>query len=356
METYLLEVFNLSKDEMKKIFKDTFRNFEGVGEEKLDSFIKNELTSIYKDSGEASHVANELNVFFDRIDTNFNEIQEGKKQSIATTRWLQNKLDGYEEVSKEIPVEIVKALNISNAENLSILMQERVGGDLLTKEYSGHSKKILTTKVLDIVTEDVSLDILKTENVFNNLNGIMDEEVVSIKKYFDIELDSPFDKSVKKVGTVAAIKIQKTGKFKLFNDKSPIELAAIIDKTFTVSKIGYKIAAGEIRASDATDYLVDRGAARLEAVVHNTCIKFGAKAGARIGAVVGSVFGPAGTAVGTAVGTVVGEIAGKYVADKVGAGIRKVASKAKKFVGAVANKVEEKISSFTSGIKSLIGW
>lgn len=350
----------MSQNQIKDIFKDTFHTFEKKGEENVDVFVLNELTSIYDDKDKAKEVADEINSFFDRIDENMKEIKEGKEKSVSTARWFQNKLDDYQVIAKDLPQELLGRLTEVNNESIGDLINEPFIREVDTIEYESIGKKIVSSKIIDLVKEDANIGIINNEITFDSLGEIVDTEIKSIKKYFDVEIDSPFDKSIKKVGTVAALKVQKTGNFKPFNDKSPTELAAIVDNTFTVAKVGYKIATGEIRASDATDYLIDRGAARLEAVVNQTCVKYGAMAGAKIGGVVGSVFGPAGTVVGTAIGKTVGAMAGQYVATKIGEGTKKIATKAKEVVGNVANKIGTTISnvgsSISSGIKSVLGW
>jgi hypothetical protein len=185
--------------------------------------------------------------------------------------------------------------------------------------------------------------------------------ISTVLEYFKDALDSKKDDDIKKVAAAATVIKQKIKNPE--NPLTPEEITQIADGGISAAKVAYKVGTGELDPTEATDYLIDRSAARLGTVVKTKCEQVGEKAGGVVGAKIGTVFGPVGAAVGAKIGATIGRCAGKFVGKVIIPGIKKVASFAKTVietawegVKSVASTLWEGAKSVLSGIASFLGF
>lgn len=334
---------------MKETMTEIFKDFLAQKEEQYETFLQKTYEDTYQEAEKGRAVYQEVNDYFDRVETNYADILTYKEKGMSRNKWFEDQLAGYEKQSPGVAAHVVNAMQTSHAETLLDLGAEQKQAPI-TAPFSGVGKRIMAQAFGQTVTESSYVNVLGTASTFEQMVGATEAEPAT-KRYFEEKLDSPYDKTFKKVGTAAVIRVKESGKVKFLENKTPTEIAATVDRVYTTAKVGYKIANGDMQASDATDYLIDRTAARVEAGIHMAAKKVGGQLGEKAGAFVGAYFGPAGAAVGGMVGKVVGEMAGEVVAKKVSQGVQKVASVVKDKVGAVANKVGSAISSGLSRLK-----
>lgn len=335
---------------MKEIVNQAFKSFQKISDDQHEDFLLQFHKDTYQSDEKAQVVHDEVNAYFDRVDANYSEIQVYKEKGLSRNKWFEDKLDVYEKDNPGFATNVTNAIQEAHNEHLQNLgIDEKP--QKVTAPFVGVGKRI-TSKVLDkSFTENSYFDFIQTEVVYEQLEADKEPDA-AIKRYFEEKIDFPYDNTFKKLGTAAVLRVQEQGKVGILKDKSPTDIAAIVDRTYTTAKVGYKIATGEMQASDATDYLIDRGVARVEAIIHNTAKKVGGHLGGKVGAALGSYFGPIGTTIGATIGKFLGEKAGEFIADKVSTGVKKFASYAKEKLGAVANKVSSTVSSGINFIKS----
>lgn len=336
---------------MKELFKQAFENFQKVIDIQHSPFILNYHEQTYQDIEKAKAVNDEVNAFFNRVDLNYQDIQAYKINGLSRNKWFEDKLEQYDKENPGLATEITNSVQEHHNEYL-----KEVGSEENIKPFNvpftGVGKRI-ASKIFDkTFTENTYLDIIQTDEIYEAIDT-KNESNVATKRYFEEKLDSSYDQMFKRLGTAVVLRAKETGKINILKDKTPTDIAAIVDRTYTTAKVGYKIANGEMQASDATDYLIDRGVARVEAIIHNTAKKVGGQVGQKVGAALGIYLGPAGTAIGSTIGKFVGEQAGEFVAKKISTGVKKVASYAKEKIGSVANTVASAVSSGWNCLKSL---
>lgn len=335
-----------------KILIDTYQTlFDKVSENHQNQLI-NELDDIY--DGQGAEIYDDIYNFFKRVDTNYTEIQSCKKQGISSEAWFKQKLHQHEEMSPGITKSVLTSLEKTYLEE-----DKQTDYDNLNVN-DPFDAKILSKKTAEFIQHSAYIDLQTVDEVFSQLpiSDVVEpiKKVNTIKQAFDANMLDPKDNEVKEILTVGALKIQDKIPFKPVQDLAPVQVAAIVDKTYTTAKLGYKIMNGSMRPADAVDFVVDRATAGLEAAVHKTCVQFGTKAGATVGGVIGGIFGPAGVAVGTMVGGAIGKIGGSIVSKVVNSGIKKVVSSAKEKITNFVSDVKDSVSNFVSGVTSFLGW
>lgn len=333
------------------VYREMFEVFKEVPNKEYNVKMLNQLNVVYGDCGQ--QVYNEIYSFFERVDNNYNEIKLYKKTGISADIWLKEKLQGFEKSSPGIIEGVFTSFHKTYFE------EEQLSENNLNVK-NPFDMKIISKKVFNLVKYGTNIDILVTDEALSN--SLKDEtETVAkpikiIKEAFDLPMGDTQDNRVKEILTIGTLKVQKKIPFKFIQDLETVQVASIVDTVYTTTKLGYKIMNGKMEIRDAVDYLVDRATARVEAVVHKTCVKYGTKAGAKVGGIVGGIFGPAGVAVGTVVGGAIGSLVGKTVAKSVAGGIQKIASVAKQKLENFGSKVSNATSNLVSSVKNLFGW
>ena len=346
-----------NKNEIFDILKNTT--------DKLSSLeLNGELVKVVQeetgiDLDKAKQTIETISSTIDLIDKNYQDLKKAKESGKSRAEWLKEKLDEQIETyssydKNNLITQIKTALDSSNQELGKELFDEDLN---LTKKlpntnYDGLNKQI----IIDDFQEQIKNNTLIGAIVYEDDNFKIDEnhkEIEAVKKYYLEKLDSKYDIAFKKAASVA-FDIAKE-KDLLPNDlknKTPEDIAMLVDKGLTSSKVAYKVANGELNQIDAVEYTIDRSVSMLNSVIVTTATKYGGQIGEKLGAKIGSIFGPAGTVAGAMAGKVVGKYAGKVVGEVINKGVKIVSNGLK----AVANKAIEFGKSAVSKIASFFGF
>ncbi|QQZ28940.1 hypothetical protein HMY34_09330 [Thiothrix subterranea] len=295
----------------------------------------------------------------DAIDAAYQDIQAYKQKGLSLDIWLRDGLQAAvghlpQAEQDQVADAVRTAMNANNHALLNTLSDGAAGTnqatDVVAKGFADLNKNVFGLEL----REDIKVNALLNAMALETIQVHGDKENTAAAAYFASGLGDATDSNFKKV-VVTAVEIAKKKQLlpDALSNVSTVEMAAIVDKGLTGVKVAHKLATGELDPIAAVEYLIDRTAARVKAVVDTTCRTVGNKVGATIGGMIGSIFGPVGTALGTAVGGYVGEQAGQKVADFVNKGVEKVASAAKAVVRSAGKTVSSAASSVWSGVKSL---
>lgn len=222
--------------------------------------------------------------------------------------------------------------------------------ELASSSFTDLNKDAIATNL----KEELKLNTLLSAIALETVSTDSQQESTIAQAYFDAPLDAETDNDIKKV-VAAAVEIAKKKNLLVeeLNEASTIEITATVDAGLTSAKVAYKVEQKELEPIDALDYLIDKAAARVIAVVDVTCKTVGGNIGAKVGAVLGGLFNPAAAVLGAKVGRIIGAAAGKKVAEIVNAGVSIVASAAKTAVRTVcetANRTWEGAKSVWNSI------
>ncbi len=311
------------------------------------------------DLQKSQQLVNDITNTIELVDKNYKNLQKAKEDGKTRIQWLQGKVDTVvkdlsSDVKNKFVDEIKTNLDISNNNMILDVFDESVN----------LSKKLPNTKYEDlnkkVIIEDLSRQ-LKDNTVLGaiiNENGKFEidtkhKEIKAVKEYFEVKLDSDYDKQFKTAISVATeIAKNKDLLPPSLKDKTPEEISMIVDKGVTSAKVAYKLANGELNAMDAVEYTIDRNTAILNSAIVTATTKYGSIIGGKVGGFVGSIFGPAGTIAGTAIGTVVGKFAGNKIGGLINKGVKKVASVAKSVASSVISSAKSVVKSVGSAISS----
>lgn len=317
----------------------------------------------FSNDQEILEIVEDIDRTINRIDENHREIIEYKSKGLATSRWIEDKIDELRtqyqmEDSSDLPKIFDLSMSEVNLRNLSeVLNITNTANGLPLESYlfEDLNKKAVSNKIADSLQHSTLIQTtILGEGIANTLKP-SDQIIVPLKEYMESTIDDARDGEIKKIVTTAFVKAKKLGVVKHLEDKDPTVIASIVDNGLTQVKMAYKIATGEINIPEAVDYLIDRTTARVEAVIKSTCRKAGGFVGEKVGLAIGSVFGPVGSAVGGMAGRVVGEFVGERIGEKITKGCRKVAEKTKEVCRDVYQGAKEFVSSAWSGVKSFFG-
>jgi len=326
----------------------------------LDKVTQNEnLSTILENNTEydevkSKDIVDDISSTIDIIQDNFEDLQKAKDEGKSRTEWFKGKIDQTIETykmddPKELISEIKEGLSESNTKiGIEVFGNEiDISEPLLNSEYDDLNK----TAIVNDFQEEIKNNTLLGAIVFEKGSIKIDDthkEIQAVKDYFNAKLDSPTDKSFKKaVSTATVIAQEKDLLPKQLKDKTPDEIAMIVDKGVTAAKVAYKLGNGELSPLDAVEYTIDRNVAVLNSAITRTCTRVGGAVGGKVGATIGSIFGPAGTVAGAAIGTVVGKVGGYVVGKVICEGVKKVASAVKSACSAVWEGVKSFVSTLT---------
>jgi len=321
--------------------------------EDLSKTVQNE-TGL--DIEKSKEIVADISKTIDLIDENYQDLKQAREQGKSRSEWLKGKvgetLKAYTDDKKEEFIKEVK-------ESLDKVNKE-IGIEIFDKDFD-FSKPLKSYKY-DELNQKTIIDDFQNQIKNNTVLGavihedgafVIDtkhKEIEAVKKYFEAQLDSDYDKNFKKAISVAT-NIAKNSDLLPPNmrTKTLEEISMIVDKGVTSAKVAYKLAKGELNPMDAVEYTIDRNTAILNSAIVTTTTRYGGLIGGKIGGFIGSVFSPAGTVAGTIIGTVIGKLAGNKIGEFVNIGVKKVASVAK----SVANKALEGVKSVASKLNPL---
>lgn len=342
------------QNEMFDILKDTTDKL--TSSELIDDLAKVVSDKVGIELSDAKQTVKVISETIDNIDKSYKELKSAKEAGQNRIEWLRDKIDKQisaylQDEKNHIVSEVKNALDSSSTD----IGTELFGEDLkLTKQlpslnYEGLNKQV----IIDDFQEQIKNNTLLGAVVYEDGQFKIDEnhkEIEAVKKYYEEQLDSKYDTTFKKAASVAFdIAKEKDLLPKKLKNKTPEDIAMLVDKGLTASKVAYKVANGELNQIDAVEYTIDRSVSMLNSIIVSTTTRYGGQAGEFIGSKIGSLFGPAGAVAGGVIGRVVGKYAGKVVGDVVNKGVKMVASGLKsvvKSVGGTIKSVGSKIASF----------
>lgn len=88
------------------------------------------------------------------------------------------------------------------------------------------------------------------------------KESKCIKEFLDLPLNDPQEGKLKKIYSTAIVTALDKGTLPFKIEKDPVAIASTIDEGLTRIKVAHKIAEGDITSQQATDYIIDKAAAR----------------------------------------------------------------------------------------------
>jgi hypothetical protein len=330
--------------------------------------LNNDLSKILENNtsyneSKSIEIVEDISKTIDLIQDNFEDLQKAKEEGKSRTEWFKEKIDETIEEYKpknteEFISQIKEGLSESNNKiGIEVFGKKiDISEPLLSSKYDDLNK----TAIVNDFQEELKNNTLLGAIVFEKGSVKIDDthkEIKAVKDYFNAQLDSPTDKAFKKaISTATVIAQEKDLLPKHLKDKSPDQIAMIVDKGVTAAKVAYKLGSGELSPLDAVEYTIDRNVAVLNSAITKTCTRVGGVVGGKVGAAIGSIFGPAGTVAGAAIGTVVGKVGGYVVGKVIGEGVKKVASAVKSVCSSAWEGVKSVASSAWSGIKSFFGW
>lgn len=350
---------------MKRLFKETFESYSTYvsnGGNDINEFIIADLRKLGTNATEQEIVGivEDINETMDRIEQNVKEIAQHKSMGYAVSKWIEDKIDALQtqyakEDSGEIPQLLDAIISEENNHLLKAFLPLLEGQETKTLDsykFEDLNRKAVSNKLLEAFRQNTALSLISANSAFT-----YDEDILNpLKDFVESKINDPADVIVKKVAATAAIKAAKLGYIKPLEGVLASAVTSIVDDALTRMKIGFKISNGEINIPDAVDVLIDRTAARVEAVVSHTCRKAGGFVGERVGQVLGSAFGPAGAAAGGIIGRVVGEYVGYEVGNKINAGIEKVSAAAKQICRDIYGTGKEMVSNAWGRLKGSFSW
>lgn len=328
----------------------------------LDKATQNEnLSTILENNTEYDEIQSEqivdnISKTIDLIQDNFEDLQKARDEGKSRTEWFKGKIDQTIETYKiDDPKELISEIKEGLSESNTQIGVEVFGNvidisePLLNLEYDDLNK----TAIVNDFQEEIKNNTLLGAIVFEKGSVKIDDthkEIQAVKDYFNAKLDSPSDKAFKKAVSTATVIAQENDLLpSQLKDKTPDEIAMIVDKGVTAAKVAYKLGNGELSPLDAVEYTIDRNVAVLNSAITRTCTRVGGAVGGKVGAAIGSIFGPAGTVAGAAIGTVVGKVDGYVVGKVIGEGVKKVASAVK----SVCSAAWEGVKSVASALNPL---
>ncbi len=314
-----------------------------VNHQPINDFLHQLLTdsNAYTSEAEIKQTVEQISATIDAISLAYSEIQHYKSKGLSLHIWLRDNLNktiqNLPQAEQDSIIEAAKtAMSSGNVELLKRISNGETDLKVIA-ELASHSFIDLNKDAIAInLKDELKLNTLLSAIALETVSTESNQESTVAKAYFEAPLDTETDNDVKKV-VAAAVEIAKKKKLLTdeLNETSTIETTATVDAGMTSAKVAYKVEQKQLEPIDALDYLIDKAAARVIAVVDSTCKTAGGNIGAKVGSVLGGLFNPAAAELGAKVGRVVGAAAGKKVAEIVNKGVNVVASAAKSVVRSV---------------------
>jgi hypothetical protein len=323
----------------------------------IDDFLYQLLTdsNAYTSEADIKQTVVQISATIDAISLAYSEIQRYKSKGLSLNIWLRDNLNkaiqDLPQTEQDSIIEAAKtAMNNGNVELFKQLSNGETDINVIAELASSSFTDLNKTAIATNLKEELKLNTLLSAIALETVSTDNQQESTIAQAYFDAPLDAETDNDVKKV-VAAAVEIAKKKKLlaEELNQASTIETTATVDAGMTFAKVAYKVEQKQLEPIDALDYLIDKAAARVIAVVDTTCKTVGGNIGAKVGAALGGLFNPAAAVLGAKIGRVIGAVAGKKVAEIVNTGVSIVASAAKSVVRTVcetAGRVYDTVRSW----------
>ena len=293
----------------------------------------------------------QIHQFFSRIDDNYSDILSSKNQGISTELWLNQKFEVYNNEQSNFLPEFLE--NVEN--EMKVGIESSLSSDQSKKQQEKFEPKNKVKSIFDLIKFSTNLSVISNEKHQNSMSIILDEELVTFQKAIESKIGDETDVLAKEFITLAMLKSQSQFSNSALQAYSAIQVASVVDSSYSIFKVGYHLTIGTIRASDMTEYLIDRAAARIEALIHVAGKSLGTKVGAKLGKVVGSVLGPTGATLGNYVGAAIGGMVGEKIARMASSGLQKVIPVLKEKVNRFFEKASDQASSLVNHVIMWMG-
>lgn len=291
----------------------------------------------------------QIHEFFSRIDDNYSDVLYSKNQGISTESWFNQKIELYNNEQSGFLPGFLK--NVEN--EMKIEAGNSISSDQSTAKLEKFEAKKMVKSLFELIKFSTNLNTISSEKHQHNMSIFLDEELLAIQKAVESKIGNETDVIAKEFITLAMLNSQSQFSNSALQAYSATQVAAVVDSSYSIFKVGYHLATGTIRTSIMTEYLIDRAAARIEALIHVAGKSLGTKMGAKIGKVVGSVLGPTGATLGNYVGAAIGGMVGEKIARMASNGLQKITPILKE----KANRIFEKVSNHASSlVNNVIEW
>jgi len=218
--------------------------------ENLSNLVEKETRFDYKKS---KQTVDDISLTIDLIADNFDNLQNARKNGKTRTQWFQGKLDDTIHKYKiEKTGEFIGEIKDSLKDATSDIGKEIFGKNIdISKPLKNPMFKGLNkTAIVNDFQNEIKNNTLLGAIVFENSQIKIEQkhkEIKVVKDYFEAKLDSPLDLSFKKaIATATVIAQNKKILPKVILDKTPDEIAMIVDRGVTSAKIAYKLGKGEL--------------------------------------------------------------------------------------------------------------
>lgn len=186
------------------------------------------------------------------------------------------------------------------------------------------------------------------------LEAVHDGEVVGepmpeAQRFFERELGHPEDVDTLATVSSAVLSEMRDGA----PGKEPVRaavVAAAVDLGANAAKAGYQVSTGRVSPTEASEWVLDRGAAAAGEMIRRAVPELAEQGGMLVGAWLGTLVGA--VPVGAAVGRTLGRLAGQKIAEPLARGVEKVVRALPSF----AKKVASEVKSVVKRALSVFGW
>lgn len=212
------------------------------------SELNDKLISVYQnetkcDPEYAKETVGKVSETIDSIVENLQELQGLKEQGFTREDWLKKKIDeSTEHLTEDNKTDVINATRcslITANKEMGIPVPET--GVKVLSPFEGLNAKVIVNDLTSEIRDNTLLGAIS----FESGNITIDKkhkEIKAVKDYFESKLDSPNDPLfVKAVSTATVIAKDKGLLPKAFENKSPEELAMIVDRGVTDAKVFSKI-------------------------------------------------------------------------------------------------------------------
>lgn len=291
----------------------------------------------------------EVHDFFVRVEENHKDLLHNKEKGIPTKSWLQQRLTVY---SEEQPTFVHDLLE--NIEREIFLEVVDTSTSTETEVKRGTAKSGVYS-LMELLKLNTNMTIVDNEDFQTGVSDILNSEVRVIQESIRANIGDSFDIPVKEFITLGLLKVQEKSTDLTLQSLNASQIASMVDSSYTTLKVGYHLANGSMKMSSVTEYLVDRTASRIEALVCSTLKRTGEKTGAVVGRIIGGVLGPTGAVLGGFIGTSIGGMVGEKIGEKISEGIQKMVPIAKEKINQAFGKVSSAIGNGLNKIMSFLG-
>lgn len=282
----------------------------------LNDFSKNELEDANYSESQATKVIYDIESTINELDKSFFEAQNTTK---SIHIWFKDKINDLtnklpEDLKIKFINEISRSFHAQNQDLFKSLYDENIPQELNSKIPESYDiESEIDTNIIssEIVEKDIQNNVfLGSQYLAKNLNNTFsnNKDNQFVKEFFERALHDPKDKDLKNLISISLEKNKAQNEN--LKEKSPIEIATIVDNALTVGKVIYKYTNGEYAKLDVFELLKNKAISTVSTLAQIAIQNFASNSVAKVGSMIGSVFGPQGTVIGGVIGKAVGVLGG----------------------------------------------